>query len=913
MAASRRFGWPAVAFATFAAVALLHASGQLSFLEYRAADVRARVLSREVASDIVVVGIDATSLAELNEWPWPRGFHAQLIETLSPGEPRRVFFDIDFSSVSDPENDARLEAALAAWRGERIVLPAFVQPASGAETALLARRPLEPFARHAALASVNQPPAEDGLVRSFRRVWKQDGGALPSVIGLLEGVDATGAEAPIDFSIAPSSFTFYSYVDVMSGRIDPVEFRGRTVLIGATALELNDILAVPVHRAMPGVVVQALALETVRQGPLRALPGWLHLAMLGIVAGAMAWFAHASGWRRSLVALVGGLAAIAAASLYAYAAHRLALEVMPAALALALVFVATSLRALDEQTLRAIAYALGLRRREALLKSIVESYTDCIVCVDAAGAIQIANPAAARLLDRDAPALMGTPIGRFLPALSGDLEKLAGSLFESQVVFEGGQSFAVEIAVSRVDLDDERLYTAIVRDIRERKANELALEYRATHDALSGLPNRAALMAHLQNTLDACPAGESVALYMLDLCRFKEVNDTLGHDVGDHVLREVSQRFRAAVGERGYLARIGGDEFNVVLEQCDDATASAFAVRLGEALRTPIDAQGVALDIGVSIGIARFPADARDPGTLLRRADVAMYVAKRSLAPFELYDEQRDAHSVRKLAMLARLRAAIGTSELLLKYQPKVDLRNRRAESVEALIRWEHPTLGSIGPAEFIPLAESTDLVRPLTEWTVRQALDQGEEWRRQGLGLRVAVNLSPRLLQDVEFPERLKALLAETHALPGSLELEITESAMMVDPARALRAIREIARLGVPITVDDYGTGFSSLGYLRDLPVHSLKLDRSFITDMKQREDNRVIVTSTVLMAHALRLEVIAEGVEDEWTARYLAEAGCDHAQGFVYTPALSAAECLAWVRRFNGSAPRTQRAVND
>ena len=230
-------------------------------------------------------------------------------------------------------------------------------------------------------------------------------------------------------------------------------------------------------------------------------------------------------------------------------------------------------------------------------------------------------------------------------------------------------------------------------------------------------------MARLQSTLDACPEGGSVALYMLDLCRFKEVNDTLGHDVGDHVLREVSRRFSVAVGDSGFLARIGGDEFNVVVDRCDEVEIAAFAARLTEALRTPIDAQGVALDIGVSIGIARFPEHARDANTLLRRADVAMYVAKRNLAPYELYDEQRDAHSVRKLAMVARLRAAIGTSELRLKYQPKVDLRTRRAESVEALLRWEHPTLGSIGPGEFIPLAESTDLVRPLTEWTVRQAL----------------------------------------------------------------------------------------------------------------------------------------------------------------------------------------------
>jgi diguanylate cyclase (GGDEF)-like protein/PAS domain S-box-containing protein len=912
VSARRSFGWPAIALALFAVVALLQASGRLAFLEHHAGDARFRILAREVPSDIVVIGIDAASLSQLNEWPWPRSYHGQLIDTVARGAPRRVFIDIDFSSASDPANDARLEAALASWPGEPIILPAFVQQASGAETDLIVSRPLARFERHAALASVNQPPAPDGLVRGFRRVWIQGGATMPSVVGVLEGID-TGAESAIDFSIAPSSFGFYSYIEVLSGRIDPAEFRGKTVFIGATALELNDILAVPVHRAVPGVVVQALALETARQGAPRQLPAWLSWIALALVTAGMAWLAHVWGWRRNLAALAGGIALLCALSLYAFAFHRLVIEVVPATVALALVFVVASLRALDEQTLRAVAYALGIRRRDALLKSIVESYTDCIVCVDATGAIRIANPAAARLLDRDAAALIGTSVGRYFPSLSSGLDPLSGSLFESEVVFEGGQSFPVEIAVSRVDLNDERLYTAIVRDIRERKAHELALEYRATHDALTALPNRAALMTHLQDTLQACPEGETVTLYMLDLCRFKEVNDTLGHDVGDHVLREVAQRFRAAVGERGFLARIGGDEFNVVLRQCDDATAAAFAVRLGEALRAPIDAQGVALDIGVSIGIARFPADARDPNTLLRRADVAMYVAKRSLTPFEIYDEQRDAHSVRKLAMLARLRAAVGTSELHLKYQPQVDLRSGRVESVEALLRWEHPTLGSIGPAEFIPLAESTDLVRPLTEWTVRLALAQADEWRRQGLGLRIAVNLSARMLQDAEFPQRLKALLAETRALPGSLELEITESAMMVDPARALRAIREISHLGVPITVDDYGTGFSSLGYLRDLPVHALKLDRSFITDMQHREDNRVIVTSTVLMAHALRLQVIAEGVEDDWTVRYLAEAGCDHAQGFVYAPALSAGECFAWIRRVNGAAPRAQRVVND
>jgi EAL domain-containing protein (putative c-di-GMP-specific phosphodiesterase class I) len=274
------------------------------------------------------------------------------------------------------------------------------------------------------------------------------------------------------------------------------------------------------------------------------------------------------------------------------------------------------------------------------------------------------------------------------------------------------------------------------------------------------------------------------------------------------------------------------------------------------------------------------------------------------MATSELYDEARDANSVRRLAMVASLRSAIGTPALHLNYQPKVNLRSGRVESVEALLRWQDPTMGAIGPAEFMPLAESTDLVRPLTEWTIVEALAQATRWRTAGLPLRIAVNLSARLLQDASFPQRLQVLLAACEELPGSLELEVTESAMMVDLPRALSIIRQIAELGVPIAIDDYGTGFSSLGYLRDLPVHALKLDKSFVTDVESRVDNRVIVASTVAMAHALSLEVVAEGVETQWTADYLARAGCDHAQGYLYSPALPAGECFEWVRRFNAAA---------
>ncbi|MGH7338613.1 MAG: putative bifunctional diguanylate cyclase/phosphodiesterase, partial [Myxococcota bacterium] len=343
-----------------------------------------------------------------------------------------------------------------------------------------------------------------------------------------------------------------------------------------------------------------------------------------------------------------------------------------------------------------------------------------------------------------------------------------------------------------------------------------------------------------------------------------EVNDTLGHNVGDQVLCEVARRFHDAASGKGFIARIGGDEFTVLIEHPDgQATVTAIAKRFGDCLRAPIDVAGISIEVGLSVGIARCPQDADDAITLLKRADVAMYEAKRRGLPFENYQAEQDGNTVRRLSLGGELRAAIFGNALELHFQPQVNLRSGRAEGVEALLRWHHPSLGAIGPGEFVAIAESTDLIRPLTEWTLTKAMVTSEEWRARGLNVRVAANLSARLLQDIAFPDRLRTLLRSTGARAASLELEITESAMMLDPARALGIIQEIASLGVRIAIDDFGTGYSSLGYLRDLPVHALKLDKSFVQGMRSSPDDRIIVESTAQMAQALRLELVAEGVE--------------------------------------------------
>lgn len=912
MRTSRRIGRPLVALAVFALVALLRATGLLTSLEFYAADARARLLRHEVASDIVIVGIDAQSLSRLSDWPWPRRNHAAVIRELNEGGPRQLFIDIDFSSHQTAQDDAELEAALAAWQGRNVILPAFFQPATSADSELLRTEPLATLARHVDLAAVNLSTAQDGRVRRVRTIWGSSAQQLVSVPALAAHSVLDGEREPlIDFSISPASFAYVSYVDVLEGRIDPAEFTGKTVYLGATAVELGDMVSVPVYKSLPGVVVLALATETLRTSALTELPLWGNLLVLALAGLACAWSLGAREWRRNAAAFGIYVAIAVTLWLASYALLRVQIELVPSIAFAIVTFLFVTLRSLDRQTWRALVYAVGARRRGALLKSVVESSHDCILCLDAAGVVRTANPAAARLFGCSHDSLLGAPIAQFIPALPAELgelasdsfEVLAGAISEWEACTSLGKTFPVELSISRVHLQ-ERLFTAIVRDISERKAHERKLEYQATHDPLTSLPNRAALNTQLNRTLAGKAAVDSAALLMLDLSRFKEVNDTLGHNIGDRVLCEVSQRFQRTIGAEGFLARIGGDEFTVVLAPAADrATVERVAHALSDCLRAPIQAGGVAIDIGVSIGVARFPQDSRDADALLKYADVAMYVAKRRGSTCELYDAALDEYTLRKLTMVSELRAAIGTSALSLHYQPQVNLHTGKCESAEALLRWKHATLGAVSPAEFMAVAETTDLIQPLTEWTVTEGLNQIRRWRQRGLELRVAVNLSARILQDTAFPARLRTLLESSGVRPQQLELEITESAMMQDAARALAVIRQIHELGVAIAIDDYGTGFSSLAYLRDLPVHALKLDKSFVMNMRAREDDRVIVHSTAQLAHALGLQVVAEGVESEWEAQFLREAGYDFAQGYHFNRALPAAECFLWMQKFNAA----------
>lgn len=453
---------------------------------------------------------------------------------------------------------------------------------------------------------------------------------------------------------------------------------------------------------------------------------------------------------------------------------------------------------------------------------------------------------------------------------------------------------------SSASLENARLVARLRRQATDS-------QHQALHDALTGLPNRTMFREQVQKAVDRS-SEDGFAVLLMDLDKFKEVNDTLGHHNGDSVLVAVAERLRNSMRPDDIVARLGGDEFGILLDGITSpAAASALCQRMLDVLTPPFSVQDLTLEVGASIGIALFPTHGRDVDTLVQRADVAMYEAKRGYSGHMVYAPEHDPYSPARLALVGELRQAIDHGELGVVYQPKVDLRDGRIIGAEALVRWQHPLRGDIPPDEFVPVAEHTGLLRPLTLHVLDRALGACARWRSDGHQLTVAVNLSVRNLLDTELPSDVARLLAQ-HGVPAhALDLEITESALIADPARTRIGLRRLRDLGVGIAIDDYGTGYSSLAYIRRMPVTSLKIDKSFVIGMATDENDRVIVRSTIDLARNLGLTVVAEGVEDAETGAQLLADGCEVAQGYHFGRPMSDEDFRVLVR---GQAKAVRRA---
>ena len=475
---------------------------------------------------------------------------------------------------------------------------------------------------------------------------------------------------------------------------------------------------------------------------------------------------------------------------------------------------------------------------------------------------------------------------------SGEIDSMQ---MERRYLRKDGSLLWGQVSVARVADDEGRARYVVdqVQDISDRKQTQETLEYQALHDALTGLPNRVLARDRLDQAILLAKRQQTrLALLIIDLDHFKEVNDTFGHQAGDQLLRQVGERFSAELRETDTVARLGGDEFAILLLGTDADGARKVANKLLATLERPFIVEGQALDVGASIGIAVYPEHADSSDSMLRRSDIAMYVAKRSRRTHATYSRDHDEPGDSRLALMAQLRHAINAGALKLHYQPIARMKTGQVERLEALVRWQRPGRGLVPPSDFIAFAEQTGLIQPLTQWVLLSALRQCASWQETGKALGVAVNISMRNLLDVQLPDTVAQILRESHADPNWLTLEITESTIMAESQRTMETLQKLRDLGVRLSIDDFGTGYSSLAYLHRLPVHEMKIDQSFVRGLVDDSISGAIVRAAVDLGHKLGLDVVAEGIEDATTWAKARDDGIDFGQGYYLARPVPAEE---------------------
>jgi diguanylate cyclase (GGDEF)-like protein/PAS domain S-box-containing protein len=879
-------------------IGVIYLEGGVDFVEHRLMDLRFQTLASRPTGKVVVVSADDRSLEALSSWPWPRGYHATVLRNLVDAGAREVGFDVDFSAPVAVQQDDAFHAALKEAEG-RTVLPVSEVWRQG----WVERRPLERFTGHAVLASVSLRPESDGLVRQYAQETPFEG---PSMARAMMGLARPGDSFHIDFGIDAASITQIPFVDVLTGKFDPERVRHRAVLVGPTAAQLGGQMAVPVQGAMPGTLIEALALESLAGGralqrlpPAVALLGALLLAMfLGPRLDAASW-----RWGLALVSL--SAVALFGLSVLVQATAPVILDISPMVMTLAGAYGFELVRRIDHQHLGLLSQAAEVRRAGTMMRHVVEHSSEAIITVDSSGRIETFNPAAEELFQFVPASVVGRPLSDLVAGglAAAEVRDGSGRLETRPVEGVGyrrdGSTFDLEMAATSFSLEQRRLRVAFVRDITERKKQKIALEHQATHDVLTQLPNRLLLQERAAAMLKQAEDEDSPAVVLvLDLDRFKEVNDTLGHKVGDQLLQQIARRLEEPLRPDDTIARVGGDEFAVLLPQAGLEPARAMARLLVTALSKPFDLDGLALQVDVSIGIALYPDHGTDAASLLQHGDVAMYAAKKTRSPVALYNPEKDLTSVRHLALRGELQKAVEQDHLVLHFQPKILSKSNQVFGMEVLVRWNHPEHGLLFPDEFIPLAENTGLIKPITRWVLRAAAAQYSEWHRRGLEIPLSVNCSARNLMEDDLPHAIDSILRKHGVPPRQVTLEITETSLIEDPDRALQVATYLHSQGLSISIDDFGTGYSSLDYLRKLPVQELKIDKSFVMKLDQSRGDEKIVLSIIDLAHNLGLKAVAEGVENATVWERIREMGCDVGQGYFFARPMAVEALDEWLR---------------
>lgn len=894
----------------FVIVSALYLSGGLDSTENKLTEWRFLLTERDASGDLVVVDIDSESLNDIEIWPWPRGLYAVALERLFAAGVERVAFDIDFSSPSLPEEDQMLQNALARSKG-KVILPIFKQQTTDAEGGrdFTLSLPISQFRDHTQLAFINVQPEMDGLIRRVKVHENWDKQEFPSLpYSMVEETGFGFDSFFIDYGIRKNSIPRVSFVDVVRGTFDTSVVKGKKVIVGATAVELGNQLAVPVHLATSGTMIQAIAYESLLQGrtllPIAPAPILAITFLLALFFGPRFndW-----SWRRGIVMVLFTTLPLMPLSIGLQFYTPVLLDITPWMLLIIFSYAVSLVRRIDQQGLLLMFQGLEIRRRDTMMRNIVENSFEGIMTIDNKGFIESMNPAAIEMFGYSPEKIQGHHLGRLFPDLNEECEE--DELFEFLRIGKGSHEiagrrvdknyFPVEAEISEIRIDNRTVFTAFIRDITEQSNLKRELEHQALHDSLTSLPNRTLFFDRLDHAISAARrSGKSLAILLIDLDRFKGINDTMGHHVGDILLKKVSKRLQYHLRDSDTVARLGGDEFVILVpEILDTDNACQLAVKILGTLERQFQLDEYKIEISASIGIAIFPEHGDEAKLLVRNADSAMYKAKKEHIDFSVYAVDQNENRPHQFMLVNDLRSAIKEELLVLHYQPKMDLAREEISGVEALVRWPHPKHGMMLPDEFICLAEQTGLIRQLTFLVIDKAIEQCAKWHKDGFELEVSVNLSAHCLQDLTLSKTIDKMIHKWNLPANYLSLEITESAVMVDPVRAKKAIKLLKGIGLQISIDDFGTGYSSLSYLNNLAANELKIDKSFVLNMKEDNSNVIIVESTIGLAHNLGMRIVAEGIEDAEINEMLKSLGCDLGQGYLFCPPLTSEALNKWL----------------
>ncbi len=891
-----------VAWTVCAASFLFHGVGAFEKLDAAALDGRSALAPRSASGDVVFVAIDAASLTSVGTWPWSRQVHADLLDRLSESGAREVFFDIDFAFPSDPEGDLAFASALDKFG--LVYLPTFFQSAEIGTTRADANAPLPLFADRSWPVLVNVVSGDDSLIRSYPYGGDLDGAYVPSAATQLAAVSSTStATFPINFAIDPVTVPSFSAADILAGALPEDALAGRSIIVGAAALELGDLHAVPVHGVIPGALVHALATETLA-GDLvpRPLPFLVPLSALFLMLIALQ-----GRVLYAPVRFIGATSAFIAALEIAAASAFAQLAIAVPSVAITPVLLTFALGCFTLRTARGewkiLRQKAAVENSTRLLSRFFEDSSDAMLILSAEGEVLLSSSAANRLfgVGDDGLARMPTELWK---AVCGSLAENRGNplpeIHSRTLNLKNQVRYLEFIATPSTRLDVEagrtemrQVVSMTIRDVTQLKEQEREIALLSNYDSLTGATRRHAFLIHLGLRLEH---GTPCALFVLNLKRFKPVNVLMGREIGNAVLRELVERFnRTAIG-LSPTARLEGDTFAVFTEtDTTQEDAAELAARIKEIASQPYRLGENRAQVGACIGYVITTGDnAETPEEFLRNGERALDAARSARADLPmLYDPVIAQHQLRALRIEKEMDTGLERGEFMVHYQPQHRMADGAVIGAEALLKWNSSALGPVGPADFVEIAESTGFIVKLGEWVLHEAISDATEFPDE---LSVAINVSSVQIENADLMQQVRTAMETSGLDARRVCLELTETALATSPERLVETMRDISFLGISWALDDFGSGYSSLSMLAGSPVAKVKFDKSFAAAIGKSEKTEALLRSVIAFCNERGLTSLCEGVETFNQLQVLASLGCDEIQGFVFSRPMSKQDFVSY-----------------